>query len=120
MSTISCCLLSSTNYPCTRLHVKAPKGKPHAPHVVQDVRNKKDGFLNYKKVFYVFRAFYSFPFLLLLGLPLVVSYAFCAFRAFCAFHTVASVFASGVASMCLTCFACSTDPPRPAVDVDPR
>ena len=100
--------------------MKAPKGKPHAPHVVQDVRNKKDGFLKYKKVFYVFRAFYSFPFSLPLELPLVVCYAFCAFRPFCAFRTVASVFASGVASMCLTCSACSTDPPRPAVDVDPR
>ena len=53
MSTILRCLLSSTNYPCTLLHVKAPKGKPHAPHVVQDVQNKKDGFLKYKKVFYV-------------------------------------------------------------------
>ena len=49
---MSRCLLSSTNYPCTLLQVKAPKGKPHAPHVVQDVRNKKDGFLKYKKVFY--------------------------------------------------------------------
>ena len=120
MSTISRCLLSSTNYPCTLLQVKAPKGKPHTPHVVQDVWNKKDGLLKYKKVFYVFRAFYSFPFSLPPELPLVVCYAFCAFLAFCAFRTVAPVFASGVASMCLTCSACSTDPPRPAVDVDPR
>ena len=62
MTTISRCLLSSTKYPCTLLQVKAPKGKPHAPHVVQDVRNKKDGFLKYKNVFCAFRAFYSFPF----------------------------------------------------------
>ena len=119
MSTISPCLLSSTNYPCTLLQVKAPKGKPHAPHVVQDVRNKKDGFSKYKKVFYVFRVFYLFPFSLPLELPSVVCYAFCAFRACCAFRIVASVFPSGVASMCLTCSACSTDPPRKTVDVDP-
>ena len=49
MSTISRCLLSSTNYPCTLLQVKAPEGKPHALHVVQDVRNKPDGFLKFKK-----------------------------------------------------------------------
>ena len=42
--TISRCLLSPSAS-CTLLQVKAPKGKPHAPHVVQDVRNKKDGFL---------------------------------------------------------------------------
>ena len=42
--------------------MKALNGKPHAPHVVQSVRNKKDGFLKYKKVFYVLRAFYSLPF----------------------------------------------------------
>ena len=66
VSTISHCLLSSTAS-CTLLQVKAPKGKPHAPHVVQDVRNKKDGFLKYKKVFCAFCAFYSFPFSLPLG-----------------------------------------------------
>ena len=53
MNTISRCLLSSTDYPCTLLQVKAPEGKPHAPHVVQDVRNKNDAFLKYKKVCYV-------------------------------------------------------------------
>ena len=89
--------------------MKAPKGKPHAPHVVQDVRNKKDGFLKYKKVFCAFRVFYLFPFSLPLELPLGVCYAFCAFQAFCALRIVASVVASGVVSMCLTCSACSTD-----------
>ena len=59
MCTILRCLLSSTNYPFTLLQVKAPKGKPHAPHVVQNVRNKKDGLLKYKKVLYVFRAICS-------------------------------------------------------------
>ena len=58
-------------------------GKPHAPHVVQDVRNEKDGYLKYKKVFYVFCAFYRFPFPLPLDLPLVVCYGFCAFSALC-------------------------------------
>ena len=67
---------------CTLSQVKAPKGKPHAPHVVQDVRNKKDGYLKYKKVFY------AFPFPLPLDLPLVVCYAFCAFSALCALPLV--------------------------------
>ena len=116
---MSRCLLSPTAS-CTLLQVKATNGKPHAPHVVQDVRNKKDGFLKYKKVFCAFRGFYSFPFSLPLKLPLVVCYAFCVFRAFCAFRTVASGVASGVASMRLACFACSTDSARPAVDLDPR
>ena len=56
VTTILRCLLSPTAS-CTLSQVKAPKGKPHAPHVVQDVRNKKDGYLKYKKVFYVFCAF---------------------------------------------------------------
>ena len=68
--TASCTLL---------LQVKAPKGKPHAAHLVQDVRNKKDGFLKYKKVSCAFCAFYPFPFSLPLELPLIVCYAFCAF-----------------------------------------
>ena len=72
------CLLSPTAC-CTLSQVKAPKGKPHAPHVVQDIRNKKDGYLKYKKVVYVFCVFYPFPFPLPLDLPLVVCYAFCAF-----------------------------------------
>ena len=50
---------------------------------MQDVRNKKDGYLKYKKVFYAFCAFYPFPFPLPLDLPLVVCYAFCAFSALC-------------------------------------
>ena len=119
LSTMSRSLLSPTAS-CTRLQVKAPKGKPHAPRVVQDVRNRKDGFLKYKKVFYAFRAFYSSPFSLPPELPLVVCYAFCALRAFCAFRTVASGVASGVASMRLACSACSTNSTRPAVDVDAR
>ena len=82
VTTILRCLLSPTAS-CTRSQVKAPKGKPHAPHVVQDVRNKKDGYLKHKKVFYVFCAFYPFPFPLPLDLPLVVCYAFCAFLALC-------------------------------------
>ena len=82
VTTILRCLLSPTAS-CTLSLVKAPKGKPHAPHVVQDVRNKKDGYLKYKKVFYVFCAFYPFPFPLPLDLPLVVCYAFCAFLALC-------------------------------------
>ena len=82
VTTILRCLLSPTAS-CTLSQVKAPKGKPHAPHVVQDVRNKKDGYLKYKKVFYVFCAFYPFPFPLPLDLPLVVCYAFCAFLALC-------------------------------------
>ena len=69
--TISRCLLSSTNYPCTLLQVKAPTGKPHTPHVVQDVQNKKDGFLKCKKVFCAFSAFCSFPSSLPPELPLV-------------------------------------------------
>ena len=56
--------------------------------MVQDVRNKKDGYLKYKKVFYVFCAFYPFPFPLPLDLPLVVCYAFCAFSALCALPVV--------------------------------
>ena len=87
VTTILRCLLSPTAC-CTLSQVKAPKGKPHAPHVVQDVRNKKDGYLEYKKVFYVFCAFYSFPFPLPLDLPLVVFYAFCAFSALCALPLV--------------------------------
>ena len=75
-STILRCFLSSTNYPCTPLQVKAPKSKPHAAHVAQDVRNKKDSFLKYQKVFCAFRPFYSFPFSLPLELPLVVCYTF--------------------------------------------
>ena len=82
VTTILRCLLSPTAS-CTLSQVKAPKGKPHAPHVVQHVRNKKDGYLKYKKVFYVFCAFYPFPFPLPLDLPLVVCYAFCAFLALC-------------------------------------
>ena len=96
--------LSSSKYPFTLLEVKAPKGKPHAPHGVQDVRNKKDGFLKYNKLFYVFRAFYSFPFSVPLEVPYVVCYAFCAFRAFCVFRIVASVLASWVASISLNLF----------------
>ena len=76
------CMLSLTAC-CTLSQVKAPKGKPHAPHVVQDVRNEKDRYLKYKKVFYVFCAFYRFPFPLPLDLPLVVCYGFCAFSALC-------------------------------------
>ena len=56
VSTISRCLFSPTAS-CTLLQVKAPKGKPHAAHVVQDVRIKKDGFLKYKKVLCAFCAF---------------------------------------------------------------
>ena len=82
VTTILRCLLSPTAS-CTLSQVKAPKGKPHAPHVVQDIRNRKDGHLKYKKVFYVFCAFYPFPFPLPLDLPLVVCYAFCAFLALC-------------------------------------
>ena len=82
VSTILRCPLSPTAS-CTLLQVQAPKGKPHAPHVVQDVRNKKDGFLKYKKVFRAFCAFYPFPFSLPLELPLIVCYAFCAFSALC-------------------------------------
>ena len=104
------CLLSPTAC-CTLSQVKAPKGKPHAPHVVQDVRNKKDGYLKYKKVFY------AFPFPLPLDLPLVVGYAF--LRVLGALRASSGI-ASGVASMCLACSACSTDSTRPAVDVDPR
>ena len=80
VSTISRYPLSPTAS-CTLLEVKAPKGKPQAPHVVQDVRNKKDGFLEYKKVFYVLCVFYPFPFSLPLELPPIVCYAFCAFSA---------------------------------------
>ena len=87
VTTILRCLLSPTAC-CTLSQVKAPKGKPHAPHVVQDVRNKKDGYLKYKKVFYAFCAFYLFPFPLPLDLPLVVCYAFCAFSALCALPLV--------------------------------
>ena len=83
--TISRCLLSSTNYPFTILQVKAPEGKPYAPHVVQDVRKKKEGFVKYKKVFSVFRTFYWFPFLLPQELPSVVCYAGHAFRGFAGF-----------------------------------
>ena len=54
VSTISRCLLSPTAS-CTLLQVKAPEGKPH---VVQDVCNKKDGFLKYKKVVCALCAFY--------------------------------------------------------------
>ena len=87
VSTILRCPLSPTAS-CTLLQVKAPKGKPHAPRVVQDVRNKKDGFLKYKKVFCAFCAFYPFPFSLPLELPLIVCYAFCAFSALCALPRV--------------------------------
>ena len=87
VSTILRCPLSPTAS-CTLLQVKAPKGKPHAPHVVQDVRNKKDGFLKYKKVFCAFCALYLFPFSLPLELPLNVCYAFCAFSALCALPLV--------------------------------
>ena len=87
VTTILRCLLSPTAC-CTLSQVKAPKGKPHAPHVVQDVRNKKDGYLKYKKVFYAFCAFYPFLFPLLLDMPLVVCYAFCAFSALCALPLV--------------------------------
>ena len=87
VTTILRCLLSPTAC-CTLSQVKAPKGKPHAPHVVQDVRNKKDGYLKYKKVFYRFCAFYPFPFPLPPDLPLVVCYAFCAFSALCALPLV--------------------------------
>ena len=87
VSTILRCPLSSTAS-CTLLQVKAPKGKPHAPHVVQDVRNKKDGFLKYKKVFCAFCALYLFPFSLPLELPLNVCYVFYAFAALCALPLV--------------------------------
>ena len=87
VTTILRCLLSPTAC-CTLSQVKAPKGKPHAPHVVQDVRNKKDGYLKYEKVFYAFCAFSPFPFPLPLDLPLVVCYAFCAFSALCALPLV--------------------------------
>ena len=87
VTTILRCLLSSTAS-CTLSQVKAPKGKPHAPHVVQDVRNKKDGYLKYKKVFYAFCVFYLFPFPLPSDLPLVVCYAFCVFSALCALPLV--------------------------------
>ena len=50
---------------------------------MQDVRNKKDGFLKYIKVFCAFCAFYPFPFSLPLELPLIVCHAFCAFSALC-------------------------------------
>ena len=87
VTTILRCLLSPTAC-CTLSQVTAPKGKPHAPHVVQDVRNKKDGYLTYKKVLYAFCAFHPFPFPLPLDLPLVVCYAFCAFSALCALPLV--------------------------------
>ena len=79
VSTILRCPLSPDASCTLLLQVKAPKGKPHAAHVVQDVRNKKDGLLKYKKVFCAFCAFYPLPFSLPLELPLIVCYAFCAF-----------------------------------------
>ena len=88
VSTILRCPLSTTASCTLLLQVKAPKRKPHAAHVVQDVRNKKDGFLKYKKVFCAFCAFYPFPFSLPLELPLIVCYAFCAFSALCALPLV--------------------------------
>ena len=79
----------STTASCTLLlQVKAPKGKPDVAHVVQDVRNKKDGFLKYKKVFCAFCAFNTLLFSLPLQLPLIVCYAFCAFSALCALPLV--------------------------------
>ena len=79
VSTILRCPLSPTAFCVLLSQVKAPKGKPHAAHVVQDVRNKKDGFLKYKKVLCALCALYPFLFSLPLELPLIVCYAFCAF-----------------------------------------
>ena len=79
VSTILRCPLSPTACCSLLLQVKAPKGKPHAAHAVQEVRNKKDGFLIYKKVFCAFCAVFPLPSWLPLETPLILCYAFCAF-----------------------------------------